>query len=273
MEQYKEKYTDELNKGFERWDNKPLSKDELIASKRLETKYMLRQAKIMNELPTIPRHTQDNYTTTKIVDKVLKKATPSTITEVVEGVIEEPTSTRTKGSKAYNEFLSWDRHEIQADRGPTTKYFLKLPRDVITNPFYIKLFNTRGYHSIYNFLYSHIVRLTMNNDRYKIAEKYHSNNKLSCVYTISVMSEYTDLSKSYINEIIDVFEYLDIIKIDKVHFIKRDGTVSDKKMQNIYTLGTWKMKYEKKEMWLNEEDMKKYEETLFIHDVFLTPKI
>lgn len=272
MEQYtEEKHTDDLDMGFERFDNK-FKRNAKTDTGPLLTYIIKAKDEQPTEITTTPKQLQNDTTHAIETDGVLENGTLSGSVALIEEVIEEPAPAKKKTTKTYNKFLDWNKDDIQTEnKGTVSNYFLMLPRGVITNPYYIELFSEKGYQAVYNFLWSRIVRLTMRNDRYKIVEKYHKKNKLSCTYPIKVISRKTGLGRKLVLKIINVFEHLGIIKIDEVATINDDGHVSDKKKQNIYTLGEWKEVDDTSKP--KADNAKKPEETLFLHGVFLAPKL
>jgi|LSQX01.3.fsa_nt_gb hypothetical protein len=113
------------------------------------------------------------------------------------------------------------------------KYEQRLSKGTITSTKYMQVF--RGPKTVYDFLWAHIVRGDMTNDKLNIKAKYYNKNKLACSYPTSVIANACGL------DIKTVKNYINILL--RAGFIKKEQIKINKIIsQNIYILGEWRIK-------------------------------
>lgn len=111
------------------------------------------------------------------------------------------------------------------------KFFMKKTRSMIRNDKYRKVFSGPG--TLYEYLWSSIVRAKMNGDIYNLYSRYYDKGFLASTNSLRTLSKKCNMDKNTIKKHVDLWEELNIIKKDKIF------TGIKNRSQYIYILGTW----------------------------------
>lgn len=111
------------------------------------------------------------------------------------------------------------------------RFFMKKTRSMIRNDVYRKAFSGPGI--LYEYLWSRIIRSKMDNDVYKIYNRYYDKGFLATSISLRELSKKCYMDKNTVKKYTDLWESLGLIKRDKV------PTGVKNQYQYIYILGTW----------------------------------
>jgi hypothetical protein len=140
-------------------------------------------------------------------------------------------------------------------------YFLIRKRGLIRNPEYRKFMG--GKSTIYEYIWSNIVRGNLYNDRYNIKRDYYSKGFLAYGSTYNHIAEACYMDKNTVITHIEDFERAGVIKTEKLgpKPARKDkmGRIIDRR-KTVFILGTWH-----KEI---VEGKEKIIERYYIEDVF-----
>ena len=131
------------------------------------------------------------------------------------------------------------------------KFFMRKTRAMIRNDKYRKVFSGPG--TLYEYLWSKIIRAKINGDIYSLHDKYYDKGFLAVSVSIRKLAKECNMDKNTVKKHTRLWEKLDLIKRDKVFTGVKD------QYQYIYILGTWQY----------IEGVKK--ERLYIEDEFEYP--
>ncbi len=140
-------------------------------------------------------------------------------------------------------------------------YFLMRKRGLVRNPDYRKLMKGPG--TIYEHIWSNIVRDKMYNDKHNVKENYYNNGFLAYASTHRHIAKKCFMSVGMVIDHVEEFEQAGIMKTQKIGPAptKRDvrGRLIDRR-KTVFILGTWQ-----KEVINGKEKIK---ERYYIDDVF-----
>jgi len=111
------------------------------------------------------------------------------------------------------------------------KFFMKKTRAMIRNDKYRKAFSGPG--TLYEYIWSKIVRAKMNGDIYKLYNRYYDKGFLAATVSVRKLATECNMDKNTVKKYTRLWENLDLIKIDKT------ATEVNDQYQYIYILGTW----------------------------------
>jgi hypothetical protein len=140
-------------------------------------------------------------------------------------------------------------------------YFIMRKRGLIRNPEYRKFMGGRS--TIYEHIWSNLVRKKMYNDRYHIKENYYDKGFLAYASTYNHIAEECYMDKNTVIDYIESFKRLGIIRTEKLgpEPTKRDklGRIIDRR-KTVFILGTWQKE--------TKEGKTHVKERYYIDDVF-----
>ena len=120
----------------------------------------------------------------------------------------------------------YEKEKFAGDR-----FFMKKTRAMIRNDEYRKVFNGPG--TLYEYIWSKIVRAQMKGDIYNLHTKYYDKGFLAATVSIRKLAKECNMDKNTVKKYTRLWEDLGLIKIDKTTTKVKD------QYQYIYILGTW----------------------------------
>lgn len=141
-------------------------------------------------------------------------------------------------------------------------YFIMRKRGLVRNPAYRKFMG--GKNTVYEYIWSMLVRDKMRKDPHKIKENYYDKGFLAYVSTYNHIAKECFMDRDTVIKYVEEFEKAGVIKTVKLGPPpkKRDklGRIIDRR-KTIFILGTWRNV-------LDKDGKEKIQENFYIDDVF-----